>query len=224
MKMTTGADLRQELEAASAEYDAAYRDYEAATRMNVPDPEGIGTFGGVWDCDQGRLLRALAGAMRRLTGNCSPAVARAVTGGTVTVADWDYGELAGAPAADVYRVYNGSFRDPSGRYLTDSERAALESAVGDYGRAPGAYGARKFAKGAVFPLAAKQTRPDYYYAPGRVTQRFIEEVAGDQVARTLTKPYIVGWPVCSDRQKIDAYRRVANIYRVLADEFAKAAP
>lgn len=224
-KRTATPDLSAEISAAASEYEAAYREYEAVTRMHVPTPEGCGTFGGVWDCDPARLLRALARAIRRVSGACSPAVERAVTGEPITILDWGYGDLTTAPAADLYRMANGLLRDPAGRYLSETERDILEAVVGDWGRAPWACRSRPFAEGSAVRLSATPAEPGsdrhYYYSPGRITQRFVDEIAGS--ARNLTKSYLVGWPVCTGRQKLDAYRRVRDIYRGLAADYAASA-
>lgn len=191
MSKAIKADRTDDVKAAAGEYEAAYRQYEAATKMNVPTPEGAGTFGGVWDCDQSRLSRALVLAVRRTIGTCSIAAEKAARGETISVGECGYGEMP--TGHDVYRTPNGMYRDHDGRYLTATESGFVRVAV---------------------------SGADHYFAPGPMTQRFIDEAAGDQVARTLTKAYIVGWPVCTDQQKIDAYRRVAAIYRTLAECFA----
>jgi hypothetical protein len=179
------------------EYEAAYRAYEAMTKMNVPTPEGVGTFGGVWQCDEGRLLRALVLAIRRTRGACSAAAEKAARGEAFRLAEGGYGDVPGS-GADVYRTPNGLLRDPDGRYLTEAEAALIrrteESACG---------------------------RRDYWTA-GRITQRWIDEQAGDQVARTLTRSYLIGFPVCTDEQIAAAYRRVRDIYLVLASSFRDA--
>lgn len=217
--MTTNAlDLRS----AAAEYAAAYREYAAATRMDVGGYAY--TFGGVWDCDQDRLLRAVVLAVRRFCGVCSPAVERAAADGTVRVVEWGYGDLSAAPAGDLYRMPNGMLRDPDGRYLDEVETAVLQRVVGLLPHIYDAHSQHRDGRTTEMrpqPVGPGSNRDDYY-TPGRITQRLIESLAGDQVARTLTRSYLVGWPICSDRQKIDACRRVAGIYRGLTECFTAA--
>lgn len=185
-----------EMTQAATEYFVNYRAYESKTAMNVSTPEGAGVFCGAWRCDEGRLLRALCLAIEGRHGVCSVAAKKVAGGEAPVIGTCGYGADVGS-GADVYRTPNGGYRDPDGRYLTAVEADILER-------------------------VRCSAHDAHYYRAGPMTQRFIEECAGDQIARTLSKGYLTGFPICTDRQKLDAYRRVAAIYRDLAAAYAAA--
>lgn len=214
------------LDRAYVEYDRARLDYIAATRMDVLTPEGVGTFGGVWDCDGQILLRSLLLAIQRgqEAHQHASGLSRALDGLAITIVDVHYGETP-PPHADFGRTANGSLV-AGDRYLTSGESDivdAVKARLPNYTRD----GNRHFSYGQETTIQPWPPVKGDYFSPGRCVDRWIRQTAtnGDanSPANCLVNSYLTGWPICSEQSKVDACLRVAQIYRTLTECFLEAA-